>query len=204
MNSATKPEADDIQRMPSDPAGPTGRLASWLAEVRLEDVPPPVRTRAKALLLDGIGCALVGAQLPWSRRATELVCQMEGPGDHRLIGHGRVTSAPGAALLNGTYIQGFELDDFHMAAPLHSASLVIPALMACAERSAQPVSGATWLLAAIAGFETGPRVGLALHGGQMLSRGWHSGSVFGTHAAAASAGKLLGLTAGQFEDALGL
>ena len=45
---------------------------------------------------------------------------------------------------------------------------------------------------------------MALHGAQMLSRGWHSGSVFGTHAAAAAAGKLLGLDAARFEDALGL
>jgi 2-methylcitrate dehydratase PrpD len=38
----------------------------------------------------------------------------------------------------------------------------------------------------------------------MLSRGWHSGSVFGTHASAAAAGHLRGLNAAQFEDALGL
>ena len=44
----------------------------------------------------------------------------------------------------------------------------------------------------------------ALHGVQMLSRGWHSGAVFGTHAAAAAVGKLLGLDAARFEDALGL
>jgi aconitate decarboxylase len=47
-------------------------------------------------------------------------------------------------------------------------------------------------------------VGMALHGAQMLSRGWHSGSVFGTHAAAAAVGKLLGLDPARFEDALGL
>lgn len=192
------------RQSPSDPGGPTGRLATWLAELRLDDVPVAVRSRAKALLLDGIGCALVGAQLPWSRQATDLVCSIEGAGSHALVGQGRLTSAPGAALLNGTYIQGFELDDFHPLAPLHSASLVIPALLAAAQLRPSPTSGAQCLLAAIAGFETGPRVGLALHGGQMLSRGWHSGSVFGTHAAAAASGKLFGLTAGQFEDALGL
>jgi aconitate decarboxylase len=60
------------------------------------------------------------------------------------------------------------------------------------------------VLGAVAGFEVGPRVGLALHGIEMLSRGWHSGAVFGTHAAAASAGVLLGLDAARFEDALGL
>jgi 2-methylcitrate dehydratase PrpD len=66
------------------------------------------------------------------------------------------------------------------------------------------VSGRQFLEAALAGFEVGPRVGLALHGAQMLSRGWHSGAVFGTHAAAAAVGKLLGLDAARFEDALGL
>ena len=37
----------------------------------------------------------------------------------------------------------------------------------------------------------------------MLTRGWHSGAVFGGLAAAAAAGKLFGLTAAAFEDALG-
>jgi aconitate decarboxylase len=37
----------------------------------------------------------------------------------------------------------------------------------------------------------------------MQSRGWNSGPVFGTHAAAVF-GKMLDLTAARFEDALGL
>jgi 2-methylcitrate dehydratase PrpD len=38
----------------------------------------------------------------------------------------------------------------------------------------------------------------------MLTRGWHSGAVFGPFAAAAAAGCLLRINAAQFEDALGL
>ena len=38
----------------------------------------------------------------------------------------------------------------------------------------------------------------------MLDRGWHSGSVFGTHSAAMASGKLRGLSPAQLEDALGL
>jgi 2-methylcitrate dehydratase PrpD len=38
----------------------------------------------------------------------------------------------------------------------------------------------------------------------MLDRGWHSGSVFGTHSAAMASGKLRGLPPAQLEDALGL
>ena len=188
---------------PTDPTGPTGLLCQWLADFQLDQAPSSARERCKALTLDGIACAIVGAQLPWSRKAAQIVQQFEGKGDRTIIGWGATTSAPGAALLNGTFIQGFELDDFHPLAPLHSASLVLPALLACAEGLPR-VSGRQFLEAAQVGFEVGPRVGLALHGGQMLSRGWHSGSVFGTHAAAAAAGKLLGLDAARYEDALGL
>jgi len=187
----------------SDPAGPTGRLSAWLQDFRLTDVPAAVRERAKEILLDGFGCAIVGAQLPWSRIAVETSLRFEGQGSRTVIGWDRTASATTAALLNGTFIQGFELDDVHPRAPLHSASLVIPSLLACAEELGG-VSGEAFLLGAVAGFEVGPRVGLALHGLQMLSRGWHSGAVFGTHAAAAAAGILLKLDAARYEDAFGM
>jgi len=188
---------------PTDPNGPTGKLATWLASVQLDNIPEQAFERGKYLTLDGLGCALVGAQLPWSRKAVELVSALEGGGDASLIGWGKTISAPAAALLNGTFIQGFELDDFHPLAPLHAASVVLPSLFASASLLGR-VSGERFLLAAMCGYEVGPRVGLALHGSQMLSRGWHSGAVFGTHASAAAAGKLHGLSAAAFEDALGL
>ncbi len=189
----------------TDPDGPTGGLATWVADLTLDQIPQNVVDRAKHLLLDGLGCALVGAQLPWSRVATDAVLGLEGTGDTVVIGTGHTTSAPAAAVLNGTFIQGFELDDFHPLAPLHSCSLLIPALLSTAStRPETTPRGAELLLAAIAGFEVGPRVGYTLHGTQMLDRGWHSGSVFGTHAAAMASGKLRGLSPAQLEDALGL
>lgn len=197
------PDQNSTRLAPTDPAGPTGRLALWLAGFKLEQASAAARARAKALTLDGIACAIVGAQLPWSRTAADIVRKTEGRGTNTIVGWGAGTSAPGAALLNGTFIQGFELDDYHPLGPLHSASLVLPALWAAAEGD-ERISGSRFLEAALAGYEVGPRVGMALHGGQMLSRGWHSGSVFGTHAAAAAVGKLLKLDAGRFEDALGL
>jgi 2-methylcitrate dehydratase PrpD len=192
------------ERAATDPHGPTGLLAHWVADVELSDVPSEVRERAKYLLLDGIGCALIGAGLPWSRIATDAVLALEGEGDTVVIGTGRTSSGAAAAVLNGTFIQGFELDDFHPLAPLHSCSLLIPALLSTASIRPTPTSGADFLLAAIAGFEVGPRVGYTLHGTQMLDRGWHSGPVFGTHSAAMAAGKLRRLAPAQLEDALGL
>ena len=192
------------QQAATDPDGPTGRLATWVADLTVDHVPQNVVERAKHLLLDGLGCALVGAQLPWSRVATDAVLGLEGKGDAVVIGTGQVTSAPAAAVLNGTFIQGFELDDFHPLAPLHSCSLLIPALLSTTTARPETTTGAELLLAAIAGFEVGPRVGYTLHGSQMLDRGWHSGSVFGTHSAAMASGKLRELTPAQLEDALGL
>ncbi|MDE1172685.1 MAG: MmgE/PrpD family protein [Parvibaculaceae bacterium] len=190
-------------RPTTDPEGVTGTLSAWLAQLSLDDVPEAVRERAKYLLLDGIGCAFVGAKLPWSALAVEAVTRFEGRGEKTIIGWGRTTAGPAAALLNGTFIQGFELDDFHPLGPLHSASLIIPSLLACAEEL-ENVSGSAFLLGAIKAFEVGPRVGMALHGAEMLSRGWHSGAVFGTHASAVAAGSLLGLDPAGYEDALGL
>lgn len=188
---------------PTDPAGVTGQLATWLTDLRISQVPDRVRERAKHLMLDGIACALVGAKLPWSQRAVEAVVPLEGSGTSPIIGWGASTSGPAACLLNGTFIQGFELDDYHPRAPLHSNSLVIPSLVATAHELGG-ATGTDFLTAAMAGYEVGPRVGLALRGGEMLSRGWHSGAVFGTHASAAASGRLRGLTSAQLEDALGL
>src|SRR5271165_2495291 len=188
----------------TDPDGPTGKLATWVANLSLGDIPETVVERAKHLLLDGLGCGLIGAQLPWSRVATDAVLDLENRGDVVVIGTGKSTSGPAAAVLNGTFIQGFELDDFHPIAPLHSCSLVIPALLSTVTAPSGASSGADFLLAAIAGFEVGPRVGYTLHGAQMLDRGWHSGPVFGTHSAAMASGKLRALSPAQLEDALGL
>jgi aconitate decarboxylase len=191
-------------RPPTDPAGPTGRLASWVAKTTLDDVPASVRDRARHLILDGVACALVGAQLPVSRVGVQGVTALEGTGDSALVGWGgRATSATSAATLNSSFIQGFELDDYHPIAPLHSNSLVLPAMLAAAPRVGR-VSGERFLLGAILGYETGPRVGEALGGLDMLSRGWHSGVVFGPLAAAAAAGTLYGLDAAGFEDAFGM
>jgi 2-methylcitrate dehydratase PrpD len=203
-SKVTSSGAADAGRAATDPAGPTGRLATWLSATTLTDVPADVRERAKYLLLDGVGCALVGAQLPVSRIGVEGVLAFDRAGWGALVGWDeRTTSPQSAAMLNSSFIQGFELDDFHPEAPLHSNSLVLPAMLAAAPHVGS-VSGERLLLGAILGYETGPRVGLALGGLDMLSRGWHSGVVFGPLAAAASVGCLYGLDAAAFEDALGI
>jgi aconitate decarboxylase len=182
----------------------TKRLATWAGGLRAADVPPAVLERAKYLLLDGVGCALVGAQLPWSRVAVEAALEFEGQGREPIIGWGRTASAPAAALLNGTFIQGFELDDYHPTAPVHTASLLVPSLLAAAGVADTTVTGIDLLTAAVVGFEIAPRIGLALHGADMLTRGWHSGPVFGAPAVAAAVANLFRLDTDQVEHAIAI
>lgn len=192
--------------------GPTEQLSAWIANVTLKDIPEEIRTRAKFIILDGLACGLMAAHLPSSEKAVNALLDLEAPkgGDASIFGWGGRTATPlTAALLNSSFIQGFELDDWHSEAPVHANAIILPALIAAAQHlkiknSEYKLSGADLLLAAIVGYEVGPRVGLGLYGAHMLTSGWHSGAVFGPSQSAASVGKILGLSAGQIEDALGI
>ncbi|KAF4177950.1 hypothetical protein CNMCM8927_000592 [Aspergillus lentulus] len=192
----------------------TETLCQWIASLQIADIPPAVRERARYLILDGIGCGLVGARAPWSEVATQAVAGFEPEGYSRVIGQEKRYGPLAAALLNGAYIQAMELDDYHSRAPLHSASVVLPSLFAAAEVQARAhkaspgtvdaVTGQQFLLSAIVGFETGPRAGLGVYGGDLLTRGWHSGPIFGCPASAAAASKLFSLPAPEIESAIGI
>jgi aconitate decarboxylase len=205
MTSKTIPS-----NQPMDLEGATGKLCNWAHSLTLSSIPTNVKTRAQYLLLDGIACALVGAHLPWSEKAANAIFEMEPAGDSEVVGWNRRISPLSAALINSTFIQGFELDDWHSEAPLHSNSIILPALFAAAEHlnklpSAETkIDGKAFLLAYLVGLEIGPRVGNGLYGADMLTRGWHSGAVFGPAVSSISACKMMGLDAGLMEDALGI
>lgn len=201
-----------MQSSPSNAEGATGQLCNWIHSVTLSDVPIEIQTRTKYLILDGLACALLGAHLPDSEVAARGVMEMESSGPCSIIGWEKKLGPLAAALLNSTFIQSFELDDYHKEAPIHGNSVVLPALLAAVEQvnhkptsdQLSPVTGESFLLAASVGYEVGPRVGLGVYGGDVLSRGWHSGAVFGPAAAAAAVGKMLQMPSSEIEDAIGI
>lgn len=191
---------------PSNPDGVTGQLSNWINTTQYSDIPVDIIERAKYLILDGIACALVASHLPWSETAANGIFKTEPMGQCTVIGWKDKKLSPlSATVLNSTFTQGFELDDYHSRAPLHSNSLLLPALFAAAEStSVSTFTGRDFLKAYVVGCEVGPRVGLALHGGDLLSRGWHSGAIQGGPATAAAVSSLLGLQPNQVEWALGM
>lgn len=180
----------------------TRAVAEFAAETTLDEIPENVLRRTRMLLLDGIACGLVGAKLPWAQKAVEAISLVEPGSGATLWGWGRSVPPSAAALLNGTFVQGFELDDFHAHGALHSSSVVVTAAVAAADMHPDATFGD--LLRAFAiGYEVGPRVGIAMGGGRLSTLGWHTGSVYGTAASAVAAGAVFGLDAEAMESAIG-
>ena len=180
----------------------TAGLAAFVAGLRYEQIPGEVRDRIKLLILDSLGCALFGSELEWSRILMRTLTAVDSSRGCGVWGTGVRLSPPHAALVNGTLVQGFELDDVHRQGVLHVGAVTLPPLFAVAE--VKPgMSGREFLRAAVAGYEVGPRVGMCM-GQEHIVQGWHSGATVGVFSAAAGAAAGLRLPAEQVVHALGI
>lgn len=186
---------------PSDNTYTRG-MADFVCGLEYDNIPDEVRRRAKLLILDALGCGLYGARLEWTKILVDTLRAIDTTAVCRLWGTDCALSATNAALVNGTQVQGFELDDVHRRGVLHVGAVTLPALMAIAEQD-PGLTGKDVLTAAIAGYEIGPRVGICM-GQEHIGQGWHSGATVGVFSAAAGAARGLGLTADQTVHALGI
>jgi 2-methylcitrate dehydratase PrpD len=180
----------------------TRRIAEFVSTLRYESIPTEVIERIKLLILDSLGCAIYGADLEWCRILQSTLGSADRTAGASIWGTGRRLSSPHAVLVNGTQVQGFELDDVHRHGVLHVGAVTLPALLAVAECH-RPMSGKDFLASAVAGYEIGPRVGICM-GQAHIGQGWHSGATLGVFSAASGAARGLGLTASQTVNALGI
>jgi 2-methylcitrate dehydratase PrpD len=180
----------------------TRKIAEFVAGVRYEQIPADVRERLKLLILDSLGCAIYGAKLEWCRIIQDTFGKLDATRTNAVWGTGQKLSSTNAALVNGTEVQSFELDDVHRVGVLHVGAVTLPALFAVAESHAN-LTGRELLVAALAGYEIGPRVGKCM-GQEHIGQGWHSGATVGVFSAAAGAARGLGLSAEQTVHALGI
>lgn len=180
----------------------THRIAEFVSGLRYESIPDEVRARIKLLVLDSFGCALYGANLPWTNILQSTLAELDKSQGCSVWGTDLRLSAPHAALANGTQVQGFELDDVHRVGVLHVGAVTLPALIAAVEMKGT-ISGRDFLAACVAGYEIGPRVGICM-GQEHIGQGWHSGATLGVFSAASGAARALGLDADRTVHALGI
>jgi aconitate decarboxylase len=180
----------------------TRGLAEFISGLQYDAIPAEVIARIKLLMLDSLGCAIYGADLPWSRILIDTLTGLDTTKQVSVWGTGHHLSAPHAALVNGSLVQGFELDDVHRVGVLHVGAVTLPALFAVAQLR-PGMSGKHFLAAAVAGYETGPRVGVCM-GQEHIGQGWHSGATLGVFSSAAGAARGLGLDVDRTVHALGI
>ncbi len=180
----------------------TRKIAKFVSSLTYERIPAEVRERIKLLILDSLGCAIYGANLEWCRILRETLEAVDATRTTSIWGTNRKLSSPHAALVNGTQVQSFELDDVHRTAVLHVGAVTLPPLIAVTESHAK-LSGRDLLTAAVAGYEIGPRVGLCM-GQEHIGQGWHSGATVGVFSAVSGAARALKLSADKTVHALGI
>jgi len=181
-------------------AHPSAALAAFAANLRFEDIPDAVLSRCEDLFLDALASMLAGSSAR-AVQAIERYAAAMGPnvgGSEDLVAR-RMTSPLFAAMVNAAACHVVEQDDVHNGSVFHPAAVVFPPVLALAQ--ALGASGRDLLVAAVAGYEVGIRVGEFL--GRSHYRVFHTTGTAGTLAAAVTAGRLLELDAEQMLHALG-
>ena len=194
--------ATDTDTPPETKGAHTRNLAALCAGLRFEDLPAEVVAHVKLLILDGLGCCLQGATLPWTQMVADMVREEGGVSEATLIGMTGRATATQAALVNSTAGHGFEMDDIHRDAIIHPNSLTVPSALAVAERGGG-AAGADFIAAVVAGYEVAARIGRSA-GQSLLLKGFHPQGTTGAFAATAAAARMLGLDAGQTHHAFGV
>jgi len=180
--------------------GLTEELASFVASLRYEALPPPVVHEAKRSVLDFFGVALGGCRHEAVDIMEAVLLETGGKESATVIGRGKRASLLHAAMLNWQMAHVLDYDDTHLETVIHISSPVIPPLLALSE--SRRTDGREFIAAFVAGFEVAARVGLAISPAHYLV-GWHPTGTLGTIGAAAAVGRLLGISPQQTAHAIG-
>ena len=179
----------------------TQEFASFIGNLKFEDLPITTVHAAKRGVLDWLGCALAASSHP---TIDKVIAVLEANGSSpraTVLGRAMRLSHGDTALVNGQMGHLLDYDDTHMGGVvLHASSPILAALLSAAERT--PVSGKDLIVAYVSGFEAGLRVGRSAPGHH--PGGWHLTGTLGTFAAATAVAKLTHLDAQRITYALGI
>ena len=183
-------------------ANPIHNVLGFIRSLSWADLPDAVRHQARRCLLDTLGVAAGGAQLPAARILRDFAARHLGAGDRgvRMLLDGRRVSIPGACLAGAGGIDALDAHDGHVLCKGHVGVAVVPACLAFDEAcgAADLDELLTWL---VLGYEIGTRAGIALHAS---AAAYHTSGAWNALAVAAIGARALGLDAEATRQALGI
>jgi len=158
----------------------------------------PPREIVEKLLIDVAGLCIAARNTDYVRAALD---GWEASGNCTAIGQTRALDSAGAAFVNGTAAHGEDFDDTFEGGPIHAGAVIVPAVLAIAER--ERLSGSAALKGIAIGVELTCRASLVAP--KLIHKaGFHPTAVLGAIGAAAGVATALGLPKKQFVDALGI
>src|SRR5690349_5150072 len=89
------------------------------------------RETAEKLLIDIAGLCIAARKTDYVLAALR---SWESPGPCTALGHPRALDSAGAAFVNGTAAHGEDFDDTFEGGPVHAGAVIVPAILAVAER----------------------------------------------------------------------
>jgi 2-methylcitrate dehydratase PrpD len=177
-------------------------IARFVAGLVPAHLPPVILERAGYLLFDYLGVTLAGARTDTAGAVWLAIGDLGGAGPALVLGRADTAAPPHAALANGTAAHCLEMDDTHHGGSIHLGATMFSAALAAA--ALVPCTGTGFLAAAVAGYEVGARVAMALDPRAHYARGFHPTGTCGAFGAAATAAHLLGLDEERTAWALGI
>ena len=182
----------------SDPRSAVERIAAFAAAARPEHLTNDTRRLFKRNILDSIGCAIAALPGQPFHALREQFEEYRAPGRCTLIGGGK-TSADQAALFNSGLVRYVDLLDSYMApGGLCHPSDNFGTVLAAAEQAG--ASGEEFMLALAVAYEIQCRFTAAV---PVMAKGFNHATQLAMSAAAGAA-KLLGLSAGEIANAIGI
>jgi 2-methylcitrate dehydratase PrpD len=182
------------------------KLSDQNVALRLDQVPDTIVQTAKLHILDSIGCLLAGARLDAGELAYDYAIKASGaPGPHAtvtLFGTDSRVSYNDAVQAMSTAAHCGEMDDIHSGAGTCIGGMIVPALLAMAEKFGG--AGRKFIESVIVGYETTARIGLAINAPSLFAHGWWPSTVCGALGVVAAGAKFLGWPADKTANALGV
>lgn len=173
------------------------RLAG-LIDTALPDQAPGARRVAGRLLLDSVGLCFAARGQSYVKAALEAIDQS---GPCSVIGHPDKLGVEGAAFVNGTAAHGEDFDDTYEGGPVHAGAVLVPVLLAAAER--HRLSGNDLLRGIATGVEVTCRL-CAVAPTRVHRAGFHPTAIFGVMGAVAGLAAAMRLRQEQLVDAFGI
>lgn len=157
-----------------------------------------IRAVTNRLLLDISGLCLAARGESYVKAALDA---LDGDGPCTVLGFSRKLTAEGAAFVNGIASHGEDFDDTYEGGPVHAGVVIIPALLAAAER--HQLSGADLLRGVAVGLEVMCRL-CKVAPMRVHKAGFHPTAIFGVMGAVAGIGAALRLSEEEFVNAFGI